>query len=205
MALLSAFLALVAATAVHEAGHWLAIRLKHGRVLLVQVGRGPALWRRAGERTSLVLSAVPFGGRIAYDGIPAGTGQAVVAISGAVANLALAVLAFLAAALLAPALLAPGLTATGAGYGPLAYATGSTGSWFWAVPGALVELVATGSATALRADVRALASLLAGRPLLALPYALGALSALWAGLNLIPLPVLRTDGWHVLRALWSAR
>ena len=202
MGLISAIIAIMGVTAIHEAGHWLAIRLKRGRVLRVQVGRGPTLWQRPGDPTDLVVSLVPLGGQIQYEGVPAGSGQAVVAMGGAVANLALAFAAFL----LASPLLGAGAAPFRAEFQtPLAYATASTGAWFWAVPGAALELIATGSATELRAGVRGLASLLSARPLLAMPYAVGALSALWAALNPIPIPFVRTDGWHVLRAFWPPR
>lgn len=198
-AALATLLALVAVTAVHEAGHFLAVLAKRGRVLQVTLGRGPIALRTAVAGTDLLVALVPIGGRIRYAGVPPGTGQAVVAISGAAANLAAALLAFVVAAwTLGPVLthLAPD------GVGPVGFAAASTGAWFWTVPGALIELVASGSALALRDGVRGLFDLLATRPLRAFPYATGALSALWAALNLIPIPGIETDGWHVLRSFW---
>jgi membrane-associated protease RseP (regulator of RpoE activity) len=189
--------ALILVTALHEAGHVVAVLVKGGRVLRVQVGRGPVAWSTTFRATALVLSLIPVGGRIRYQGIPGGSGQAVVAVSGAVANLAGAVAAFVAAAWLAGPVLAPA-----APTGALSFAVGSASAWFWAVPGAVVELVTTGRALELSAAVRGLVRLVADRPLVAFPYSLGALSTLWAALNLIPIPILETDGWHIARAFW---
>lgn len=198
MAVLVAALALMLVTAAHEAGHFLAVRLKRGRVLRVQVGRGPALWRGAHRGADILVSLIPIGGRIHYDDVPGGSGEAVVAASGAAANLALAFLAFAIAAWA----LGPAVPLRFDDAGAIRYAAASTGAWFWAVPGALVELATTGSAVELRRGIRALVELVASRPLHSLPYAVGALSSLWAALNLIPVPVVETDGWHVARALW---
>jgi membrane-associated protease RseP (regulator of RpoE activity) len=198
MAILVAAIALMCVTAAHEAGHFMAIRVKRGRVLRVQVGRGPAVWHGAHRGAGILVSIIPIGGRIHYDGIPAGSGEAVVAVSGAAANLALAFLAFAAAAWA----LGPASPLRPDDAGAIRYAAASSGAWFWAVPGALVELVTTGSAIELRRAVRLLVELVVTRPLHSLPYAVGALSSLWAGLNLIPVPVVETDGWHVARALW---
>jgi membrane-associated protease RseP (regulator of RpoE activity) len=198
MAILVAVLALMLVTAAHETGHFLAVRLKRGRVLRVQVGRGPVLWSGTHRGADILVSLIPVGGRIHYDDVPGGSGEAVVAASGAVANLALAFAAFAAAAWA----LGPATPLRFDDAGAIPYAAASTGAWFWAVPGALVELVASGSAVELRRAVRVLIELVVARPLHALPYAVGALSSLWAALNLIPLPVIETDGWHVARALW---
>jgi membrane-associated protease RseP (regulator of RpoE activity) len=198
VAALLALVALVAVTTIHEAGHFLAVRAKGGRVLAVQLGLGGTAWRTAVAGTELVVAFIPVGGRIRYEGIRPGTGQAVIAVSGAAANLATAFLAFaVAIGSLGPeaARLAP------EGMGPMGFAAATTGGWFWAVPGALLELGTAGSATELRAAVRGLVDLMVRRPLGAFPYALGALSALWAALNLIPIPGIETDGWHVVRAL----
>lgn len=200
MAVLTALLAVIVVTAVHEAGHVAAVWIKRGQVRQVRVGRGPDLWKGVVRGATLVIALVPLGGRVHYRGIAPGTAQAVVAASGAVANLALAFVAFAAAAwVLGPEAnpLRPHDT------GPMVYAAAQAGAWFWAVPGAVVELVTTGSATELRSAVRALLHLLAEHPVTGLSYAIGALSALWAALNLIPVPVIETDGWHVARALWS--
>jgi membrane-associated protease RseP (regulator of RpoE activity) len=189
--------ALVLVTAIHETGHLLAVLAKRGTVLGVQAGHGPVLWSTYVGKARVQVAAIPFGGRLRYDGVPEGTGQAVVAVSGAAANLVAAFLAFTATALIAPAA-APGA----AGTAPLAFATASTSAWFWAVPGAVVELVTTGSAVELRRAVTLLLDLVAHQPVAAFPYAVATLSALWAALNLIPIPVVRTDGWHVARSLW---
>jgi membrane-associated protease RseP (regulator of RpoE activity) len=197
MALIVALLALTAVTASHEAGHYLAVRLRGGRVLSLQVGRGPAIrrWERSG--TQFVLGPVPVGGRIRYDGVPTGAGAATVAVSGAAANLVLALATFAIAAVTVGATFP-----VPADQGAIAFAITHTGAWFWAVPGALVELVTAGSALELRRAVHALVALMAERPLRSFPYTVGALSALWAALNLIPVPGLDTDGWHAVRALW---
>jgi membrane-associated protease RseP (regulator of RpoE activity) len=199
LSVLSAVFAVATVTAVHEAGHGAAVRLKGGRIRRLQVGRGPALWRAGGRGSAVVLAIIPLGGRIDYDGIPPGAGQAVVAVSGAAANLALALAAFALAGLVLGPETAPTPPADA---GLVAYTAAQAGGWFWAVPGAVIELVATGGAGGLRSALRGLGRLLLDHPLQGLPYALGALSALWAALNLIPLPVLETDGWHVARALW---
>lgn len=200
MAILAAILALVAVTVIHEAGHLLAVRAKRGRVLRLQVGRGPVLWRTTGRQPDVLVSIIPIGGRIHYDGVPDGTGEAVVALGGATANLATAFLAFGTAALLGSD--AAPLRAEDAGV--LTYAAANAGAWFWAAPGAIVELARSGSALELRASLRGLGNLLSTRPVEGFPYVLGALSALWAALNLIPIPVVRTDGWQMARALWRS-
>lgn len=200
MAILAAMLALVAVTVIHEAGHLLAVHAKRGRVLRLQVGRGPVLWQTAGRQPDILVSVIPIGGRIHYDGVPDGTGEAVVAVSGATANLVTAFLAFGGAALLGSG--AAPLRAEDAG--ALTYAAANAGAWFWAAPGAVIEMVRSGSAFELRAALRGLADLLVTRPIEGFPYALGALSALWAALNLIPIPVIRTDGWQMASALWRS-
>jgi membrane-associated protease RseP (regulator of RpoE activity) len=199
-AILAGAVVLVAVTVIHEVGHLLAVHAKRGRVLRFQLGRGPVLWRTTGRQPDFLVSMVPMGGRIHYDGVPAGTGEAVVAVGGASANLVTAFLAFAMAALLG----ADGSPVHGEEAGPLAFAAANAGAWFWAAPGALLELVRSGSALELRAGMWGLADLLVTRPVYGFPYALGALSALWAALNLIPIPVVRTDGWHVARALWRS-
>jgi membrane-associated protease RseP (regulator of RpoE activity) len=200
MAILAGAVALVAVTVIHEVGHLVAVYVKGGRVLRFQLGRGPVLWRTTGREPDVLLSMIPVGGRIHYDEVPAGTGEAVVAVGGASANLVAAFVAFGVAALLG----ADAAPLGGEAAGPLSYAAANAGAWFWAAPGAVVELVRSGSALELRAGLRGLADLLVTRPVHGFPYALGALSALWAALNLIPIPVVRTDGWHVARALWQS-
>jgi membrane-associated protease RseP (regulator of RpoE activity) len=195
--LLALIPALVLVTAIHETGHLLAVLAKRGTVTGVQAGHGPVLWSTSVGRARVDVATLPFGGRVRYDGVTEGTGQAVVAVSGAAANLAAALLGFAAVALAAPAT-APGAEGTGA----FAFAVANTSAWFWAVPGAVVELVTTGSAGELRRGVVTLLELVDHRPVTAFPYALSALSALWAALNLIPIPVVETDGWHVARSLW---
>lgn len=202
MPILVATLALILVTAIHEAGHFLAVRAKGGRVLRVQVGRGPDLWSATARGTEVAVALVPIGGRIRYDRVPGGTGEAVVAVAGSAANLGVALLAFAIAALL----LAPMATPLRpADMGPFSYAAASTGGWFWAVPGALVELIATGGATELRRAIAGLLDLVVAAPVRGTPYMLGAMSAMWAALNLIPIPVVGTDGWHLARALWPTR
>jgi Zn-dependent protease len=120
-----------------------------------------------------------------------------VALSGATANLAVSLIAFGAAAWALDAGTPQGTDGTSV----ISFATTHAGVWFWAVPGAIIELLTTGSALELRQGIQALVQLVTARPLLSFPYLLGALSALWAALNLIPVPVLETDGWHVARAL----
>jgi membrane-associated protease RseP (regulator of RpoE activity) len=72
MAVLAAFLALMGVTVAHEAGHYLAVRLRGGRVLRVQVGLGPIAWQRRHGDADLLFGLIPLGGRIHYDGIPTG-------------------------------------------------------------------------------------------------------------------------------------
>jgi len=202
MPILVATLALILVTAIHEAGHFLAVRAKGGRVLRVQVGRGPDLWRTTAGETEIAVALVPIGGRIHYDRVPGGTGEAVVAVAGSAANLGLALLTFAVAALF----LGPDATPLRpVEMGPLSYAAASAGGWFWAIPGAVVELISTGVATELRRAMAGLADLVTTSPLQGMPYLLGAMSAMWAALNLIPIPVVGTDGWHLARALWPAR
>jgi membrane-associated protease RseP (regulator of RpoE activity) len=197
--LLTALLAVITVTAVHEAGHVAAVRAKGGRVRRVQLGRGPDVWSRTVRGATVAVALVPLGGGIQFDGVPPGTGRAVVAVSGAAANLALAFVAFATVALL----LEPDAAPMGPDQaGVLSYAAAHAGAWFWAVPGAVVELVTTGGARELRRAVAGLLQLLADHPGPGFPYALGALSALWAALNLIPIPVIETDGWHAVRAFW---
>lgn len=198
MAFFAAVLALVGVTTAHEAGHYLAVRVKRLQVLRVRIGQGPLVWRGRHRGAELLLRLVPIGGRIQYESVPPGFGEAVVAVSGAAANLALALLAFAVAGLLTAPVspMAPGDANV------IAYAASHAGAWFWAVPGALIELVATGSAVELSRGVRVLGELVMARPLPSLPYVVGALSALWAALNLLPVPFIETDGWHVARSLW---
>jgi membrane-associated protease RseP (regulator of RpoE activity) len=164
-------------TAVHELGHALAVRLRRGRIRAIRIGRGPGRsWESPGGIRWRV-GVVPVGGRIHFDGIAPGTGRAVVAVSGAAANLALA------------AVLLPG---------PAAVA-----EWLWLVPGGVVELVTGGRAMSVQTGVRQLGVQLSSGTLGGVARGLGALSALWAGLNLIPVPG-ATDGWAVLRGGWDA-
>jgi hypothetical protein len=164
-------------TAVHELGHALAVRLRRGRVRALRIGRGPGRsWESPGG-TRWRVGIVPVGGRIHFEGIEPGTGRAVVAVSGAAANLALA-------AVLLPT--------------PAAVA-----EWLWLVPGGVLELVTGGRALSVQAGVRQLGLQLSSGTLGGVGRGLGALSALWAGLNLIPIPG-ATDGWAVLRGIWDA-
>jgi membrane-associated protease RseP (regulator of RpoE activity) len=188
-------------TAVHEAGHALAIRLKGGVVQGIRVGRGPALRVDARGVGRLELGLLPVGGGILYRGIAPGTGSAVVAAAGPAANLLLAILLLPNAA--------------------------SVGRWIWLAPGAVVELAAQGRAWTLLNGTRLLGdALVAGGPGEWI-RALGALSAIWATLNLLPIPALLpglrrpgsagedggregrprprgTDGWEVLAGVVAA-
>ncbi len=192
--LASAFLLLALlwiVTAVHEAGHALAIRLKGGEVEGVQVGRGPSLGIPLPGIGRLLLGVLPVGGGIRYRGVPPGTGAAAVAAAGPAANLLLAALLLPTAA--------------------------SVGRWVWLAPGAVVEFLTQGRAWTLLHGTRVLTESVRGGGPAEWTLALGALSAIWATLNLIPLPalpVLRrrpgapvrprtrgTDGWEVLAGL----
>lgn len=168
-------------TAVHELGHALAVRLRGGRILALRVGRGPGPGGGASGGIRWHLGVVPVGGRIHFEGIPPGTGQAVVAAAGAAANLALA------AALLP--------------------SSAAVAEWLWLAPGGVAELVTSGRAPSLHLGMRRLGLALSSGSWEGIRYGLGALSALWAALNLIPIPG-TTDGWAVLRGLrdgWKSR
>lgn len=190
------FLLLWTVTAVHEAGHALAIQLKGGTVVATRIGRGPGVRRRLPGGGVLALGLLPVGGGIHYHGVPSGTGTAAVALAGPAANLLLA------------AILLP---------------TDAVARWLWLVPGAVAEMIVEGRALALLGGTRTLAhALVTGDPSDWM-RALGALSAIWASLNLLPLPALRlpalrslggdedaagprgvlrgTDGWEILRGL----
>jgi regulator of sigma E protease len=57
---------LIALTAWHETGHWLAARAVRVPVRRVSVGLGPVVWQHALRRdTDLVLRALPLGMSIA--------------------------------------------------------------------------------------------------------------------------------------------
>jgi hypothetical protein len=196
MTVVFAFLLLAFLTSVHEAGHWIAIRLRGGRVMRLTLGRGGPVFRREGE-PSFALGLLPIGGRIDYDGVPDGTGQAVVAVSGAVANLCAAGLLFLSGALLVGADLFP----AGEGGGPFHFALEATATWFWIVPGALADLLVHQRVEGMGRAIWFLYDLLARGQWAGLLYLAGASSALWASLNLLPIPGLGTDGWHLVRSL----
>ena len=200
MTLLIGLAVLVSLTVVHEAGHWAAVRLKGGRVLRLSIGRGLRLLRH-GSEPEIRLGLLPLGGRIEYEGIPRGLGQAVVALSGAVANLAFAVLLFgIGALVFGLEGFAPGATNASA----ISFVIASVSGWFWLIPGAIADLVVSQQIGGLRGGVSFLRGLLAGGDPAGLLYLLAAASALWASLNLIPIPGVGTDGWHVLRSIGSA-
>jgi len=165
-------------TAVHEAGHAVAVCLKGGAVEVFQVGRGPAFASSLPGGTRVALGVLPFGGRLHYRGIPPGTAEAVVAVAGPLANL-------LVAALLLPD-------------------AAAVARWLWLVPGSVVDLVTDGRAPELYQGMMAVQAAITTGTLRTLGLALGSLSAVWAALNLIPIPGVGTDGWVMLRGLGRA-
>jgi len=190
---------LLVVTAVHEAGHGLAIRWKGGRMERVSIGRGPRLWISRSSRIELRL--LPFGGRIEGSGLLPGTPRAVVAVGGPLSNLIFACAAFTFA------LATPGMEVflfSEGDEGRLAGVAREVGGWIWIVPGAVEEIVRSGSAGELTRGLRGLVEVLRSGGWPAVPYVLGATSAAWAALNLIPIPVANTDGWVLVRALWGA-
>ncbi|HLU26350.1 MAG TPA: M50 family metallopeptidase [Longimicrobiales bacterium] len=202
--LLAAAVALVLGlvTAVHEAGHGLAVRVRGGRVLKVQVGYGTVLWGRRWGETDYVIALFPVGGRIRYEGVAPGTAEAVVAVSGPVANLVFALVVLGLAAWVA----GPGDLPYGAsGASAAEYALAEVRVWAWLIPRAVRELVATGQTAELGRAMGVLLRLLRSEGAAGFLYVSAAVSTVWAVLNLIPLPVLGTDGWHLVRALLRAR
>ncbi len=200
LAVMIGILVLLGVTVVHETGHWLAVQVKRGRVLRVQIGRGPTLWSHTtSEGTEVVVSLLPFGGMIHYDGVGSGSAQAVVAISGAVANLGFSLAMFAGAVWVVGA---EGMPFSDGTEGVLGYAVSSVGTWFWMVPGAVRDLVTTGMALELNRGFRAIVGLLMEGGAADVSYVAAATSSVWAALNLIPVPIVRTDGWLVGRALW---
>lgn len=198
------FVLLLVLTVVHETGHWLAVRLRGGRALRLIVGRGPAIIRRDGP-PAVRIGILPFGGRIDYEGIVTPTGQAVVALSGAVANLLLAGVAFGVGALAFDMeRVTPGITMTG-GAGAPGFAFRAVSSWFWLVPGAIVDLLTVRDLGGAGGSLRFLVQLLVRGDPAAVVYLAGAASALWASLNLLPIPVVGTDGWRALQAVSGFR
>lgn len=190
-------------TVVHEAGHWCAVRLRGGRALRLVVGRGPAIIRRKGP-PAVRIGVFPFGGRIDYEGVGTSTGQAVVALSGAIANLVLAGAVFAFGGLvLEMEQVTPGVGAAGAG-GVVGFAVQAVAGWFWLVPGSVVDLVVARDLGGIGASLRFLVRLLDRGDPAALVYLTGASSALWASLNLLPIPVVGTDGWRALCAVFGS-
>jgi hypothetical protein len=165
-------------TAVHEAGHALAVRLKAGQVEALVIGRGPAFRSVLPGGMRVALGILPVGGKLVYRGVPTGTGHAVVALAGPAANLLLASL--------------------------LLGSTGWAGEWFWLVPGSVLEILADGRAIGLLNGMRIIGGALASGTGAELAFALGALSAVWAGLNLLPIPGVGSDGWAVVSSLAAA-
>jgi len=190
---------LLVVTAVHEAGHGLAIRWKGGTVERVSIGRGPRLWSSRSSRIEVRL--FPIGGRIEGSGLLPGTPRAVVAMGGPLSNLAFACMAF------AIAFAAPGMEAFLFGevnQGSIARVAREVGGWIWIVPGAVEDIARSGSATEWTRGLRGLVEVLRSGGWRSLPYVLGATSAAWAALNLIPIPIVNTDGWVLVRELWVA-
>lgn len=190
---------LVVVTAVHEAGHGLAMRWKGGKVERVSIGRGPRLWTSRSNRVELRM--LPVGGRIDGSGLLPGTARAVVALGGPLSNL------IFACAALTIAYATPGMEVFLFGQEDEAIparVAREVGGWIWIVPGAVEEIVRSGSATEWTRGLRGLVEVLGSGGWPALPYVLGATSAAWAALNLIPIPVVNTDGWVLVRALWGA-
>jgi len=178
LSVLLVLLLLWVVTAVHEAGHALAVQLKGGRVEALVVGRGPAVqWVVAGS-TRVALGLLPVGGKLVYRGIPRGTGHAVVALAGPVANLLLASL--------------------------LLGSASRAGEWFWLVPGSVVEILADGRAPGLLGGMRMIGAAVASGTAAEMALGLGALSAVWAGLNLLPIPGVGSDGWAIVTSLAAA-
>jgi hypothetical protein len=168
-------------TAIHELGHALAVRLRGGELRMVRVGAGPGISRTDGAGCTWSLGFLPVGGRIQYRGISPGTGRAVVAIAGPLANLVVALA------------LLPGPE--------------SVASWGWLVPGGVLEFLTEGSAPGFSRGMRVLLAGVGGvasgaGSVLDLSVALGAMSAIWAAVNLVPVPGVGTDGWVLLREIW---
>lgn len=189
-------LVLLGATVVHEAGHWVAVRLKGGRVLGVRVGRGPMLWNVRRSGTEYRVSLLPVGGRIAYQGIREGTAEAVVATGGAIANVVAALLLLVGGAAIFGLDRMPDAFGSG---GAVQYAVETVGAWLWLLPRSVADLITMGAAPALRQAFRALAGLLRQGTVADVTYFAAAVSTLWAVLNMIPVP--GSDGWRLARAL----
>jgi hypothetical protein len=192
-------LVLVVVTAVHELGHGIAVRVKGGRVLRVQVGRGPRLWSVILAGTEIVFALLPFGGRIHYDGVRPGSGELVVAVGGAIANLTFSLVVFAVAF----SLLGSESTPFSEGMeGAIEYAARSAGLWFWMIPGAVGDFLLSGVTPELNRSIRAVLAHVSRAEPGGILYLSAAMSAVWAALNLIPVPGLRTDGWAALVGLW---
>jgi membrane-associated protease RseP (regulator of RpoE activity) len=189
-------LVLVSATMVHEAGHLVAVRLKGGRVLEVRIGHGPKLWDVERSGTVYAIRLLPLGGRIVYQDVREGTAVAVVAISGAIANV-----------LAALVLLGAGVVVFGLDHMPYgahsdsgaSYAIETVGAWLWLLPRSLADLGTIGSAPALRDAVGTVTWLLDRGSPRELTYFAAVVSTLWAVLNLIPVP--GSDGARLIRSL----
>jgi membrane-associated protease RseP (regulator of RpoE activity) len=191
---------LVGATLVHELGHWLAARLKRGRVTSLRIGMGPLVWRGAVGETEYSLALVPLGGRIEMQGVRPGTSEAVVAASGALANLLAAFSLFLFGSL------GFGLERMPSGAfasGPLPYAIDRLSAWMWFIPRAVASSLGLGSGSG--ESIWALWSLARDGRLPEAVYFVAGISVLWGVLNLVPVPGLRSDGWLVLEALLRPR
>jgi hypothetical protein len=97
--LVAFYLALVAGVVVHECAHALCVRLLGFRVLQVQFGSGPLVFRAKMAGCNVTVHAMPFAGRAVWR--PGAEGatlrqRAMVAGAGPLSNLALAILFWLA-------------------------------------------------------------------------------------------------------------
>jgi membrane-associated protease RseP (regulator of RpoE activity) len=190
-------LALAIVTAVHELGHLVAARSLGARVVSLSIGLGPRLFGFVRQGTRYTLRLLPVSGRVEFERPDSDGVKAAIAGAGIAANLLFGFLLLWAtAAALGPAAMPAPREATTA----FGYAVSSSGDWLAAVPRGVSELLRLGAAPSFAASVRGFLHLLgAGEPPATL-YLLAALSITWAMLNLIPLPLIRTDGWHLLVA-----
>lgn len=197
-ATLVVLLMIVVVTAVHELGHLVAAVMRNARVTRVIVGRGACLIRSHRWGIDFELGLVPVGGRVDFVPPGAATSTAVIAIGGAVANVAFGFAVFWGTAL------AFGVGAVPLGAAadsPLAYATAATGAWLWAFPAGVVASLLHGDPSGIAEATAALRRILVAPGAPATLHGLAALSIVWAALNMLPIPGLGTDGWKFLVAL----
>lgn len=193
--------ALVLITTVHELGHLVAARLRGARVVRVVIGRGRRGFSFRPLGIECVITPFPIGGRVDYERPESPTADAVIAVGGPFAN------AVFGAALLWLTALAAGVPrmpfageATSAGD----YAVIATSTWLRAPVRGVAELIVHGHAHAIGESMHALRRLLLASDPVGWVYVVAALSIVWATLNMIPIPLVRTDGWHVLAGLARA-